>query len=269
MSTLLRTASGRVQINPVTEPDDAGAVLYEVTGAVKGTVHVCGTHNVHEWDTFDTVRVSLGSTSATREEAPEESLPRVRGRAYTGSLLHVPHLPDDVWETWRFSASGLRTMDDRDAPPQTAHSLTAVMRACASHYAARMDLSHLMDAARAHETPALLRFFEWAIPASESDARRADRKADQGRRDAHTVVAAWWQAARMFQRCPSLPLAVLLAPYRGSFAHQADYLPHWVKIYADSAASERRRVAHFRSEYRSLSAHQSRKTAGRKRVTTA
>ncbi|MFD3923046.1 hypothetical protein [Streptomyces sp. NPDC058595] len=262
MVTQLSTASGTVRITAVTEPDDAGAVLYEVAGAVKGTVHVCGTHNSSEWEKFDTVRVSLGSTSLMRRVAPEASLPRVRGRAYVGSLVHLPQLPDDAWENWQLSVGGLRTPDDREAPPQAASSLTAVMRACGTHYAARTDFPRLMDAARAHQTPALLRFLKWAIPQNEREAEEAERKVQQYRREARTALASLWQVARMFQTCPSLPLAVLLARYRESLAHRANYLPRWVEVYADSVTFHRRRITHYRKEYAELSARRVRKAPG-------
>lgn len=244
----LPTASGTVRITAAA-PDDTGAVLYTLAGAVRGTMHAVATHHPYQWHEFSAVRVSLGSAN-DMEEFPAEPLPRVRSgrRAYQGSIVRLLNEPADGEWGWRLTPNGIQDTEDRDAPPQAAHTLETVMRACGSDYATRPDLPRLFTVARRRETPKLRAWLADMIPAAEADLRRSEQQAEQHRKHARQVTAAWWQAARWYAAQPSPMLALVLAPTRDSLAHMAELLPRYAEIYDESAQSYRRRLTHFHTE---------------------
>ncbi|MEU9671876.1 hypothetical protein AB0E25_41590, partial [Streptomyces bobili] len=46
------------------------AVVFELGGAMRGSVHVTGTHHPRPWDQFTAVRACLGPVNAFRATAP-------------------------------------------------------------------------------------------------------------------------------------------------------------------------------------------------------
>ncbi|MEU9917788.1 hypothetical protein [Streptomyces sp. NPDC051001] len=69
-------------------PRQADAVVFELGGAMRGSVHVTGTTDPHHRDQFTAVRACLGPVNAYTTTAPAEDLPRLaRSRTgYRGSL---------------------------------------------------------------------------------------------------------------------------------------------------------------------------------------
>lgn len=237
-----------------TEPIHSGAVLYTLTGAVRGTVHVWATHDPHHWDDFTTtLRITLGSADAIAD-VPTEPLPRVRQRAYTGNMRCLLNEPVNAPWKWEVGPSGLRNADDREAGPRTAECLTAVMRGCGAHFAALPELSALQEVARVRETPSLLRYLAWSIPLRERELSRAERLAQRYRQEAQAVNGLWWLAARWFQDRPGLLALLLLPLFPESLAHRAAYLPRWIEIYANGARDDRGSLSRLRAERETLSA---------------
>ncbi|MFF0795160.1 hypothetical protein [Streptomyces spiralis] len=185
------TSSGTVRAVP-SEADPAGAVRYRLTGAASGTVHVTATSSPARWDRFDAVRASLGSASA--RELPAEPLVRSGGRAYQGNTLRVLAYSADVPWGWQGPMSLLDT-DDRPAPEQASQTLTAILRACASNYAARSDFPSLQHAARRHDTPQLLKWLDAMISHTERTQTRWLAEAETHRAQAARSQAAWWTLA--------------------------------------------------------------------------
>ncbi|MGW1527892.1 hypothetical protein [Streptomyces sp. NPDC002159] len=58
-------------------PREADAVVFELSGAMRGSVHVTGTHHPHRWDQFTAVRACLGPVNAFQATAPDDDLPRL------------------------------------------------------------------------------------------------------------------------------------------------------------------------------------------------
>ncbi|MEU0820586.1 hypothetical protein [Streptomyces mirabilis] len=245
----IATPSGTVRAVP-SEADATGSVRYSLTGAAAGTVHVTATSSPARWDQFDAVRASLGSASAVRE-LPVEPLVRIRGRAYQGSTVRVlAHSADVPWG-WQGPVFLVDT-DDRPAPEQASQTLTAVLRACASNYAARSDFARLQLAARRHDTPQLLKWLDAMISYAEQVQARYLEETEAHRVQAARSLAAWWTLGRWFTARPHPVLALLLAPDRESLAHRAEYLPKWAEISRGAAEDEGRRLTLFRSEYEGL-----------------
>ena len=85
-SLTVDTPAGTVRATAGPRQDDA--VVFELGGAMRGSVHVTGTHHPHHWDQFTAVRACLGPVNAYQTTAPDEDLPRLaRSRTgYRGSL---------------------------------------------------------------------------------------------------------------------------------------------------------------------------------------
>ncbi|SNX88665.1 hypothetical protein SAMN06272735_9155 [Streptomyces sp. TLI_55] len=243
----IATPSGTVRAVSA-EADATGAVRYHLTGAATGTVHVTATSSPARWDQFDAVRATLGSASA--REWPAEPLVRIRGRAYWGTTVRVLARSADV--PWGWLAGDLKDTADRPAPLQASQTLTAILRACASHYAARSDFPSLQHTARRHDTPQLLTWLDAMITHSERAQARWLQEAETYRVQATRTLAAWWTLARWFTAYPHPVLALLLASGRESLAHRAEYLPKWAEISTRAAEDEGRRLALFRSEREGL-----------------
>lgn len=250
------TPSSVVHATPQKEGDDA--VVFALGGALRGYVHVIGTHHPSDWDQFTALRASLGSVDVMQTIAPADSLPRRRGSTtgYTGSLLH----------SWTAGAvadarsvqSTVESVAGRAPTPQMRETLALVLRACVDEVAHRPGLSRLLVAARRRETPSLLRFLTWSLRHGEAEAARYEHDVRTHRREARAAVRAWWGAARWFTVAPHPVLALLLSDYRGSLAHRADYLPAYAKIAEDMGREERARLDRVRSEVDSLRAAQRR-----------
>ncbi|MFJ3714088.1 hypothetical protein [Streptomyces sp. NPDC090053] len=246
---VIRTLSGIVRAEP-TAPDETGSVLYELTGAVRGTVHVCPTYRPHQWDDFRALRVSLGSANALYE-LPAEPLPRIRGRAFGGCLVRDLEHPADGPEGWR-EPWALRDMEDRDATPRMSETLRAVMRGCGADYEARSDLDDMLRLARRVETPRLLALLAPMIAEAESEVCRYEREAQQVRVEGRRCLQGWWLLARMGSGCPSPLLALLLSSQRGGLAHRSAWLPRWAEDLDRFAVKARRVLGHFLSEREGL-----------------
>ncbi|MGW5248327.1 hypothetical protein ACWEQN_31660 [Streptomyces sp. NPDC004129] len=61
----------------------ADIAVFELGGAMRGSVHVSGTHRPHRWDQFIAVRACLGPVDAFQATAPDDDLPRL-ARSRTG-----------------------------------------------------------------------------------------------------------------------------------------------------------------------------------------
>ncbi|MFF3249408.1 hypothetical protein ACFYWY_38170 [Streptomyces sp. NPDC002870] len=85
-SLTIETPAGTVRATAGHRQDDA--VVFELSGAMRGSVHVTGTHHPHYWDQFTAVRACLGPVNAFQATAPDDALPRLaRSRTgYRGSL---------------------------------------------------------------------------------------------------------------------------------------------------------------------------------------
>ncbi|MEV5850378.1 hypothetical protein AB0M32_51335 [Streptomyces sp. NPDC051985] len=243
----IATPSGTVRAVP-SEADAAGAVRYCLTGAASGTVHVTATSSPARWDRFDAVRATIGSISA--REWPAEPLVRIRGRAYQGNQVRVLAHSADV--PWGWLERDLTDTNDRPAPAQASQTLTAVLRACASDYAARSDFPSLQCAARRHDTPLLLGWLDAMISRAERLQARWLEEAAAQRAQAARSLAAWWTLARWCADRPHPVLVLLLVADRESLAHRAEYLPKWAEISRRAADEEGRRLTLFRSEYEEL-----------------
>ena len=235
--------------------------MYALTGALRGCVHVAGTHHPRHWDQFTALRVSLGSVNAMEATAPAESLPRRRGSAtsYTGGLVRWT----DADSPYQHAAMTPVESTAGNAPsPTTGEILALVMRACAEDVAHRPDLPRLLDASRERETPGLLRFLDWSMRRGEAEAACFERKAQAHRRDARTAVSSWWTAARWLTARPHPVLILVLMDYQGSLARRADYLPAYAEYAERAAREERDRVGRLRAEIASLRAQQRPRRAG-------
>ncbi|MCW8103540.1 hypothetical protein [Streptomyces tauricus] len=247
------TPSGTVRATA--HPQGEDAVVYTLTGALRGYVHVTGTHHPRHWDRFIALRVSLGCVNAMEAAAPFESLPRRRGSStgYTGCLTQWT---DDSYPYQHTSMFSPTSTAGNEPSPATGRILAVVMRACAEDVAQRPGLDRLLDASRKRETPGLLRFLDWSIRWREAEAASFERKAATYRRDLGSAVSSWWTAARWFTARPDPVLAVLLMNYPQSLAHRADYLPAWVEDAERIAREERELASRARAELSSLRAQQ-------------
>ncbi|MFE9687512.1 hypothetical protein [Streptomyces sp. NPDC006285] len=247
------TPSGTVRATARSRGKDA--VVYALTGALRGSVHVTGTHHPRHWNQFTALRVSLGSANAMEATAPAESLPRRRGSAtgYTGGLVRWT---DAEYPYQHASTTPVESAAGNAPSPTTGETLALVMRACAEDVAHRLDLHRLLDASRERETPGLLRFLDWSMRKGEAEAACFESKAQTHRRDARNAVSNWWTAARWLTARPHPVLALVLMNYRGSLAHRADYLPGYAEYAERAAREERDRVGRIRTEISSLRAQQ-------------
>ncbi|MFI1445226.1 hypothetical protein [Streptomyces fructofermentans] len=255
------TPSGTVRATA--QPRGTDAVVYAVTGALRGWVHVTGTHHPRRWDQFTALRVSLGSVNAMEATAPGESLPRRRGSAtgYTGGLVRWT---DSDYPYQHTAMTPVESAAGNAPARRMAKTLALVMQACAEDVAHGPNLHRLLDASRERETPGLLRFLDWSMRRGKAEAAGLERKAQDNRRNARVAVSNWWTAARWLTARPHPVLMLVLMNYRGSFARRADYMPAYAEYAERAAREERDRVGRLRNEIASLRAQQRpRRRAGR------
>ncbi|MGW1562762.1 hypothetical protein ACWCQ1_40620 [Streptomyces sp. NPDC002144] len=244
---IIETPSGRVHAHAEPRGDDA--VIYTLGGALRGTVHVTGTHHPHHWDQFTALRATFGAADAMAKLPPADSLPRLRNSTarHTGYLLAWEGPAGPQWEQSRIeSTSG------RPPAPKTGDTLRTVLHAVTEDAARRPDRPRILDASRARQTPALLDFFAASRRNSEADIARYGGRAASDRRQARIVTAAWWTAARWLTGHPHPVLALLLSNRPGSLAREAHSLAQAAAANEDAAATEARRMERFEAEAASL-----------------
>ncbi|MFD7284016.1 hypothetical protein ACFV80_45340 [Streptomyces sp. NPDC059862] len=238
-------------------PRRTDAVVFELHGAMRGSVHVTGTHHPYYWDQFTAVRACLGPVNAFETTAPDDALPRL-ARSRTGYHGSLTLYPNDYVDYPEVSVYPLSSAAGNEPSPKTTATLTAVLRTCAEAVAQRDDLPLILDASRLREAPGLLRFLAWAAAHAESEAVRCaaeSRSADPARKIA---VAAWWTAARWLIAHPHPVLLVVLADCYGSLARQIHVLEWKAPYFRDRAAEEKARAGKYRAEVASLRAQQQR-----------
>ncbi|MEU0853555.1 hypothetical protein ABZ387_37450 [Streptomyces flaveolus] len=211
-SLTVETPAGTVRATA--GPRRGDAVVFELGGAMRGSVHVTGTHHPQHWDQFTAVRVCLGPVNAYQTTAPDDALPRLaRGSTgYRGSL----RLYTDVVDRPQVSVYPMETAAGHEPSPKTAATLTAVLRACAEDVMQLEDLPAILTASRQRDTPALLRFLDWSVTHHQAEAARLEAEARAAHPARRAAAAAWWTVARWFTASPHPVLLVMLADYPGS-----------------------------------------------------
>ncbi|MCX4624908.1 hypothetical protein [Streptomyces albogriseolus] len=259
-SLTIETPAGPVHATAGPLQDDA--VVFELGGAMRGSVHVTGTHHPQHWNRFTAVRACLGPVNAYQDTAPDDALPRLaRGSSgYRGSLeLYI-----DIVGRPEVSVSPLETAAGYEPSPKTAATLTAVLQACAEHVMQREDLPAILTASRQRDTPDLLRFLAWSAAHHQAEAARYEREARAARPALRAAVAAWWTAARCFIACPHPVLLLVLADYPGSLS-RAVAVEQWRGPYCRTAAArEHEYTRRAQSEADSLRAQERARSRGRR-----
>ncbi|MCX5106965.1 hypothetical protein [Streptomyces sp. NBC_00439] len=258
---MIETPSGVVRATA--GPRSTDAVVFELNGAMRGSVHVTGTNHPYYWDQFTAVRACLGPVDAFQTTAPDDALPQLANSrcGYHGSLTRYPHGDDGRPEV---SVSPLSTAAGNEPSPKTASTLTAVLSACAENVSQRDDLPLILDASRLRKTPGLLRFLSWAAAQADADAVRCAAESQAARRAGKAAVAAWWTALHWFTVYPHPALLLLLADGEGSLASNIHVLAWKAPYYSGRAAEERGRADRAWAEIASLRAQQRRGRSRRK-----
>lgn len=247
--TTLAVTTPRGDVQCTADPKGADAVLYTLGGALRGTIHVTGTHHPQHWDRFTALRLTFGSVDAMAGLPPADSLPRLRN----STARHTARLV--VWDGPngpQWSQSAIESTAGKTPSPATRETLRAVLYAVAEHAARRPDRARILDASRVRETPSLLRFFASSRRSAKKDIARYEHLASENRRQARTVTSSWWSAARWLSKQPHPAVLLLLADRPGSLAREAIALPLSATWYEDAAAQERRRMERFAAEAASL-----------------
>ncbi|KMS74287.1 hypothetical protein ACM01_15445 [Streptomyces viridochromogenes] len=259
------TPAGPVRATAGPREDDA--VVFELGGAMRGSVHVTGTTDPHRWDQFTAIRACLGPVNAFKTTAPDDALPRLaRSRTgYRGSLT----LYRDNIDRPEVSVHPLLSAADHPPSEKTAAVLTAVLRGCAEHVEQRADLPAILEASRQRDTPGLLRFLTWSASYHQDEAARLEREACAAHPARRAAVAAWWTVAQWFLASPHPVLLLMLAdlPYSvlpNSLARTVDVKQWWAPYCVDAAADERERARRAQAEADSLRAQQHRRPRGRR-----
>lgn len=247
-------------------PRDADAVVFELGGAMRGSVHVTGTTDPHRWDQFTAVRACLGPVNAFKTTAPDDALPRLASShtGYHGSLT----LYRDNTDRPAVSVRPIRSAADHPPSEKTEAVLTAVLRGCAEHVEQRTDLPAILEASRQRDTPGLLRFLTWSASYHQDEAARLEREARAAHPARRAAVASWWTAAHWFLASPHPVLLLMLAdlPYSvlpNSLARTVDVKQWWSLYCVDAAAEEREHARRAQAEADSLRAQQRRRPRGR------
>ncbi|MFC9165587.1 hypothetical protein ACFTZ8_32890 [Streptomyces fungicidicus] len=259
-SLTIETPAGPV--HAIAGPLQDDAVVFELNGAMRGQVHVTGTHHPQHWDRFTAVRACLGPVNAYRDTAPDDALPRLaRGSSgYRGNLK----LYTDVVGRPEVSVYSMETAAGHEPSQKTAATLTAVLQACAEHVLQREDLPTILTASRQRDTSALLRFLAWSAAHHQAEAARLEAEARAARPALRAAVAAWWTAARWFISCPHPVLLVVLADYPGSLS-RAVAVEQWRGPYCRTAAAREHEYARrAQAEADSLRAQARARSRGRR-----
>ncbi|MEU5243796.1 hypothetical protein AB0G81_06710 [Streptomyces asoensis] len=232
-------------------------VVFDLSGAMRGSVHVTGTHHVRHWDRFTAVRACLGPVNAFKETepAPAGALPRLaRSRTgYRGSLTVCRDAPTGIPEV---SAYPMESDAGHEPSPRTAATFTAVLRACAEHVERREDFPQILAASLARDAPALLRFLTSSAGSHRRAAARLEGEARASRGALRAAVAAWWTVARWFTARPHPVLLLMLANADGSLAREVD-VQAWRGHYClAEAQAEYGRARNAEAEAASLRAQQ-------------
>ncbi|WP_086798758.1 hypothetical protein [Streptomyces caniscabiei] len=243
-------------------PREADAVVFELGGAMRGSVHVTGTTHPLHWDQFIAVRACLGPVNAFKTTAPDEDLPRLaRSRTgYHGSLILYR---DDI-DRPQISANPLSSAADHPPSEKTEAVLTAVLRGCAEHVAQRADLPAILEASRQRDTPGLLRFLTWSASYHQAEAVRLEREARTALPERKAAEAAWRTAARWLSFSPDPVLLLLFAARPDSLTQKIRGLQWRAPYCVSAAAEEHERARRAQEEADSLRAQQRRRPRGRR-----
>ncbi|MFE9024391.1 hypothetical protein ACFYNL_38405 [Streptomyces sp. NPDC007808] len=235
--------------------------MFELGGAMRGSVHVTGTTDPHRWDQFTAVRACLGIVNAFKTTAPDDALPRLaRSRTgYRGSLT-LYRYADRPAE----SVSPMMSAADHPPSEKTAAVLTAVLRGCAEHVAQRADLPAILEASRYRDTPGLLRFLTWSVSHHEAEAVRLESEARAALPAQRAAEAAWRTAAQWLALSPHPVLLLMLADRPGSLPQKIRELQWWAPYCVEAAAEEHARARRAEAEVASLRAQQRRRPRGRR-----
>ncbi|MBQ0850189.1 hypothetical protein J8N05_18490 [Streptomyces sp. BH-SS-21] len=241
-------------VHATVSPRDGDAVVFELGGAMRGSVHVTGTTDPHHWDQFTAVRACLGPVNAFTTTAPDEDLPRLaRGRiGYCGSLT----LYRDRFDCPQVSVRQLSATSDKPPSEKTEVVLTAVLRGCAEHVAQRADLPAILEASRQRDTPGLLRFLTWSAAYHHAEAVRLEREARAALLARKAAEAAWRTAAQWLSLSPHPVLLLMLADCPDSLTRKIRGLQWWGPYCVDAAAEELERARRAQAEADSLRAQQ-------------
>jgi hypothetical protein len=243
-------------------PREADAVVFELGGAMRGSVHVTGTTHPSYWDQFTAVRACLGPVNAFKTTAPADALPRL-SRSRTGYRGSLTFYRDD---TNRPQVSVYPLVSAADHPPseKTEAVLTAVLRGCAEHVAQRADLPAILEASRQRDTPGLLRFLTWSVSYHQAEAARLEHEARAALPAQRAAEAAWRTAARWLALCPHPVLLLMLADHPDSLTRKIRGLQWWAPYCVDAAAEEHERARRAQAEANSLRAQHRRRPGGRR-----
>ncbi|MGW7131337.1 hypothetical protein ACWGIA_23795 [Streptomyces bobili] len=268
MSSTLSVETPAGTVHATARPRGHDSVVFDLSGAMRGSVHVTGTHHVRHWDQFTAVRACLGPVNAFQDTAPAEALPRLaRSRTgYRGSLTLYRDAPAD---RPRVSVYPMESAAGHEPSPTTAQTLTCVLRACAEHVTHRSDFPQILAASRERDTPALLRFLTWSADHHRSAAARLEGKARASQPALRAAVTAWWTVARWFTAQPHPVLLLMLTNLDGSLARNVD-VQAWLGPYClTEAAGEHDRARNAEAEASSLRTQQrTRRTARRPQTGT-
>ncbi|MFI9825256.1 hypothetical protein ACIHFC_33185 [Streptomyces sp. NPDC052013] len=235
-------------------PRQADAVVFELGGAMRGSVHVTGTVHPHHWDQFTAVRACLGPVNAFQTTAPDDALPRLArsGTGYRGSLT----LYRDNTDRPDVSVHPLRSAADHPPSKKTEAVLTAVLRACAENVTQRADLPAILEASRQRDTPGLLRFLTWSATHHQAQAERLEREARAVIPARKAAETAWRTAARRLALCPHPVLMLMLADREDSLTRTIRVLQWQAPYCANAADEERECTRRAEAEITSLRAQQ-------------
>ncbi|WP_331733967.1 hypothetical protein OHU34_46230 (plasmid) [Streptomyces sp. NBC_00080] len=264
MSPSLTVVTPAGTVHATARPRNNDAIVFDLSGAMRGSVHVTGTHHVRYWDQFTAVRACLGPVNAFQETepAPVDTLPRLAcsRTGYRGSLTLYRDAPADRPQV---SAYPMESDAGHEPSPKTAATLTAVLRACAENVEQRTDFPQILTASRERDTPALLRFLTWSADYHRSAAARLEGKARASRPALRAAVSAWWTVARWFTAQPHPVLLLMLANLDGSLARDVDVQEWWGPYCLTEASGEHDRARNAEAEAVSLRTQQRTRRTGR------
>ncbi|WP_199550136.1 hypothetical protein [Streptomyces sp. N35] len=248
----IETAAGRVYATGrVLESE---AVVFELGGAMRGSVYVTGTHHPRHWDQFTAVRACLGPVNSFKTTAPDRDQPRLAHghTGYRGSLT----LYNDGRDSPTVYVHTLNSVTGHAPTERVEDVLTAVLEACAEHVAQLPEVPAILDASRERDTPALLAFLDWSVQHSLDEIARMDRLADETDPARRKAVAAWWTAARWLPRAEQPAQMLALADHLASLSRALNVLLWQGPYYRARATEGRARARRTDAEAHSLRVQQ-------------